>query len=176
MIDQDLTLLYSLARYHLPSHLRSKLDPGDLVQETMLRVHRSGRRFDDRSPGERISYLRSTLKTTLADFVRWFDRSKRSATRELPLSAEDADGQGLLDLPGDGTSPSQRALINEHVHRLEAAIQELPTGQRQAVLLHHIRGCSLVETAEAMNISKQAAAGLLRRGLQALRYRLRNLA
>jgi RNA polymerase sigma-70 factor (ECF subfamily) len=48
----------------------------------------------------------------------------------------------------------------------------LPTDQREAVHLHHLKKLRLSETARAMSRSTTSVAGLIRRGLKTLRTRL----
>ena len=55
---------------------------------------------------------------------------------------------------------------------LARGLATLPEGQRRAVEMHHLQGRSLVEIAEALGTTKAAVAGLLHRGLKALRVRL----
>lgn len=56
--------------------------------------------------------------------------------------------------------------------RLAEAVKQLPDAQRRAVELHHLEGRSLAEIADALGTTKPAIAGLLHRGLKALRARL----
>ena len=48
----------------------------------------------------------------------------------------------------------------------------MPEDQRQAVELHHLNGCSVAEVGDRLGRSKASVAGLLRRGLKALREHL----
>jgi RNA polymerase sigma-70 factor (ECF subfamily) len=56
--------------------------------------------------------------------------------------------------------------------RLANAIARLPESQRRAVEMHHLQGRSLAEIAETLGTTKPAIAGLLHRGLKALRNEL----
>jgi RNA polymerase sigma-70 factor (ECF subfamily) len=62
----------------------------------------------------------------------------------------------------------------EEVLRAAEAIETLPDGQRQAVVLYYFQGCSAAEIAEYLGRSTAAVAGLLHRGLKELRRRLDN--
>src|SRR5262249_10811992 len=88
-----------------------------------------------------------------------------------PSPDDPAAGAGER-LAADQTSPSGRAGRNEQLARLARALGALPDDQRRAVALHHLEGLSLEATAEAMGRSRPVAAGLIRRGLQALRVML----
>ena len=52
---------------------------------------------------------------------------------------------------------------------MTAALEELPDGQRQAVLLIHFEGLTVVEAAERAGISKVALKVRAHRGYRALR-------
>jgi RNA polymerase sigma-70 factor (ECF subfamily) len=55
---------------------------------------------------------------------------------------------------------------------LANCLQELPESQREALRLRYVEGASLKEISTAMGKSEMAVAGLLKRGLQALRNRM----
>ena len=78
-------------------------------------------------------------------------------------------------VPADQTSPSQIVLRSERARRLADALSELPEDQRVAVELHHLSGFKLAEVAEYMERTHASVAGLLRRGLKALRVHLEGL-
>jgi RNA polymerase sigma-70 factor (ECF subfamily) len=52
------------------------------------------------------------------------------------------------------------------------ALAALPENQRRAIELHHLEGLPLAEIAQQLGTTKAAVAGLLHRGLKALRARL----
>jgi RNA polymerase sigma-70 factor (ECF subfamily) len=56
---------------------------------------------------------------------------------------------------------------------LAQAVEALPEDQRLAVQMRHLDGASVAAIAEAMDKTPAAVAGLLRRGMQALRDELR---
>jgi RNA polymerase sigma-70 factor (ECF subfamily) len=88
----------------------------------------------------------------------------RKADLEEPL-----DGEPHLAME---SSPSQRVLAGEQAVLLAQSLEELPADQREAVRLRFLEGCSLAEIAERLSRSREAAAGLLKRGLFQLRSRL----
>jgi RNA polymerase sigma-70 factor (ECF subfamily) len=52
---------------------------------------------------------------------------------------------------------------------LAEALLRLPDDQRQAIELHHLQGLPLAETGRCLSRSREAVAGLVYRGLKALR-------
>jgi RNA polymerase sigma-70 factor (ECF subfamily) len=59
-----------LARIQLDSRLQGKLDPSDLVQETLLKAHQAieAQTFRWQSDAEMASWLRKVLANMLTDF------------------------------------------------------------------------------------------------------------
>src|SRR5262249_56306853 len=82
-----------LAGVQLDPRLRGKLDPSDVVQETLARAHEKGEQFRGRTEAERAAWLRQILATQLAAAVRrYLEAGKRDADRErsLPAAVEDS--------------------------------------------------------------------------------------
>jgi RNA polymerase sigma factor (sigma-70 family) len=73
------------------------------------------------------------------------------------------------------SSPSQQAERHERAVRLAEALAALPENQREAVVLRHWHGYSLVEIGERLGCTTAAVTGLLHRGLRNLRQRLHDL-
>src|SRR5215218_6169723 len=77
-----------LAKLHLDGRLRGKLDPADLVQQTMLRAVPQAQFLRSREPAAVAAWLRTILARTLADAVRHFDADKRAIDLERSLEAD----------------------------------------------------------------------------------------
>jgi RNA polymerase sigma-70 factor (ECF subfamily) len=163
MIDMEHRKLIALARKGIPAGLRAKVGAEDLVQEVLIRVARAAARFDDRAPEEQLAYLRRTFDTVLADALRRHTCGRRQSAHDLALA---------IDPPADHTSPSGLAARNEEHGLLYAALSTLADDQRRAIELHHLQGHSLEETASQMGRSWKSVAGLIRRGIAALRQQL----
>jgi RNA polymerase sigma-70 factor (ECF subfamily) len=166
--------LDTIARDRVPAHLRAKLDANDIVQDVLIKIHQARGKLEGRTEAETVSFLRKVFETTLADHIRRFDRAGRRASLERSLGTWLDDSAALPPpwLAAEQTSPSGRARRKEQLLRLAEALGALPENQRRAVELHHLKRLSLKETAAQMGISNHAAAGLIRRGLDALRERL----
>lgn len=163
-----------LARQAWPERLRGKLDPSDLVQETLLEAHAAEGRFQGATEAERMAWLRAILANNIADAIKRFGRARRDAGRERALEeALGASSLRLADcLAAAGRSPRSSAIRHEALLALACALDALPVDQRSAVELHHLQGLSLAETAERLERTVAAAAGLIHRGLKALRAQL----
>jgi RNA polymerase sigma-70 factor (ECF subfamily) len=160
-----------LAGMQLDERLRSKLDPSDIVQQTLLQAHRAIGDYRGRSDAEMAAWLRQILARNLAHAVRDFGRDKRNVNRERSLRAAVDASSARLEawLAAEQSSPSQQAQRNEQVLELCNALEQLPDAQREAVQLHYWQGCTLNEIAERLERTPAAAAGLLKRGMRKLR-------
>ena len=163
-----------LARVHLDSRLRGKLDPADVVQQALLRAYTAWPGLINPDRPVLLAWLRRILARTLADAVKHYDRDKRAVDLERSLEADlDRSASGLAGwLAADQTSPSQAAERNEELLRLADALAALPEPQREVVVLKHLRGWTLQRIAEHLGRTVPAVASLLRRGLEDLRRRL----
>lgn len=160
-----------LARLHLDSRLRGKLEPSDLVQQTLLQAYQALEQFRGRSDAELAAWLRQILARALAQAVRDFARLRRDVARERSLEAALADSSARLDawLAAEQSSPSQQAQRNEEALRLAEALEQLPEAQREALVLQHWQGWSLAQIGVHLGRTPAAVAGLIKRGLKHLR-------
>lgn len=129
---------------------------------------------------------RSRLLTWLAGIVINRARSeRRREIRSVPLSsltrsdrwpgqAANDDTEGW-ELRVDEATPEQLLLEREARSRFDAAVWELPEGQRSVVLLRAFRGASPEETCQFLDISDAAQRVRLCRARATLRDALREL-
>ena len=167
--------LLLLARMRLDLRLRGKLDASDVVQQTLLEAHQARRQFCGTTEAEEAAWLRQILSRNLANAVRDLLRDKRDVRREQSLEAAIEESSRRLEgwLAAEQSSPSERAARHEQGVRLAAALAGLPEAQREALTLHHLEGRPLEEVARLVGRSREAVAGLIKRGLRQLRHRLR---
>jgi RNA polymerase sigma-70 factor (ECF subfamily) len=160
-----------LARLQMGSELRGKVDPSDVVQETLLNAHRQRQQFRGTTQAEKAAWLRRILAGTLADALRRLYADKRDAGREQSLQAALDQSSRRLEafLAADVPSPSEHARHDEQAMRLAAALAQLPDAQREAIELRHCQGWSIDAISNHMDRTPGAVAGLLKRGLKQLR-------
>ena len=173
-LEQFRDYLRLLARLQLDARLRGKLDPSDLVQQTLLKAHQAQGQFRGASTAEQAAWLRQILARTLANAIRDYTRAKRDVTleRSLQTSLEQSSARLEAWLVANEASPSEMAQRNEQLLGLAQAMSGLPEAMREVLLLKHCQGWSVAEIGDHLGRSRASVASLLRRGLKHLREHL----
>jgi RNA polymerase sigma-70 factor (ECF subfamily) len=158
-----------MARLQLEPKLRGRVDPSDVVQQSLLKAHEKRAQFRGRTEAERLAWLRTILVNQLADAVRQLGPKFGvwECSLEEGLERSSVRLESLLAAKGD--SPSREAMHQERLLRLAHALNSLPDEQRTALELKHLHARSVSEISLAMGRSRAAVASLLYRGLRNLR-------
>jgi len=156
-----------LARLQLDPRLQGKLDPSDVVQETLLRAHAKRDQFRGKTDAELAAWLRRILANELTDGLRRYGLGGRDVGLKRGLEESAARLEALVE--GSTDSPGQQTVRHEELLQLSEAMDGLPEDQRKAIELKHLHGWSVEKIAKQMGRGKTAVGGLLRRGLRKLR-------
>ena len=162
-------LMYTAERALGPG-LRRRCDPGDIVQEAYAAATRGFLAFEGGSEPEFSAWITTILRTQIAAALRHHKAQTRDWQRERELV--EADGSATVtwfEPIAKDSSPSQRYICGENALKLLKVLRDLPEDQRLAVQMRYLDGEKLAEIAERMQRSPDAVAGLIRRGLTALR-------
>jgi RNA polymerase sigma-70 factor (ECF subfamily) len=167
--------LLLLARLQLGRRAQGKLEPSDVVQQTLLEAHRKREQFRGSTDAERAGWLRQMLAFNLADALRHLGRDKRDAGRERSLEQELEQSSIRLGswLAAEQSSPSEHAVRHEEAVRVARSLAGLAEANREAVVLRYYEGLSLDEISTRLGRTPAAVAGLLKRGLKQMRELLR---
>lgn len=131
----------------------------DVVQETLLTVHRARQTYD---PNRSFSaWLRTIAQRRAIDGLR---RQSHHGVREVhaPFAYENH--------PDPGRNPEEAA--NRHAVRLDSAVSALPASQREAVQHLALQEQSLADAAVATGRTRGALKVNLHRALKTLRAQL----
>jgi RNA polymerase sigma-70 factor (ECF subfamily) len=160
---------------HLDPRLRRRFDYSDLVHETVLRAQQALGDFRGTSQEEMLRWLRKILLNQLRDQVRREHTQKHDVAREQSLNAAAADSSVRLELflAAASASPSQKLERQQFVLRLasalDAALEQLPEAQRDAIVLNKLQGLPIKEIARRLERTVKAVRLLLYHGLRRLR-------
>jgi len=130
----------------------------DIVQNVFVSLHRARHTYRPERPFH--PWINAVMRNAVVDYIR--DRQRR-AQREISLEADGVPEPAVNAVAGDG--PREPVLSDE----LATALEGLPDGQRQAVLLIHFEGLTVVEAAKRAGVSKAALKVRAHRGYRALR-------
>lgn len=124
----------------------------DVVQDAFAAIYR---RFGDhvQNVDSVLGYLRTAVLNSARDTLR----RRKTAEKYLPAPAADA------------ASAEVEALESEERRRVAEAMRELPSRQREVVVLRYWAGLSEAEIAAAMGISKGTVKSTASRALAALK-------
>ena len=143
----------------------------DVIQETYSDAIRGFAAAGDLNSINKFrNWLARVAMNRFVALLRHHTRQKRGGNHKR-VDASERSSVALLALLADeeGTTASQEAATTEAIDHLFRCIEQLNESQQEAVLFHHIRQCSLQETASAMDKSKEAVRGLLDRARKQLR-------
>jgi RNA polymerase sigma-70 factor, ECF subfamily len=150
--------------------LRHEDDALDAVQDAMLQLARS---YASRSIEEWKPLFYRILQNRIRDLQR--RRTVRARFLSwLPASSTEPDeGDDPIARSADSRpEPGRRLELDEAMHALEHALQELPQRQQQAFLLRNLEGLDVEQTATAMSCSQGSVKTHYFRALQTLRAKL----
>jgi RNA polymerase sigma-70 factor (ECF subfamily) len=142
--------------------LRDEAAAEDVVQDVFMHLWRRPSAFDP-SRGSLTSYVSMLARSRALD--RWRTRTARDSAVERS-AAEARVNQS------DHESAAEPVIRRESSMRLLGALEELPTDQRDAVLLAYGRGLTAPEIARATNIPLGTAKSRVRLGLRKARESL----
>lgn len=139
-------------------HTRDYARAEDVVQQTMLQVHRARGRFE---PGAHV------LPWAFAIARRLLIDQHRKTGREVVAPTDDDSAVQLL--VALDASADDVAIAKETAARITAALEELPENQRVAFELIKQDGLSVAEAAEALGTTVAAVKLRAHRAYEALR-------
>ena len=119
-----------LARVQLASQPGARIDPSDMVQQTLLEAFQKREQFRGANDAEWAGWLRTILARNVADALRAQGRLKRDVRRERSLEQEMAESSARLGawLAAEGPSPSEHAQRDEQAIRLADALSHARAG------------------------------------------------
>jgi RNA polymerase sigma-70 factor, ECF subfamily len=139
----------------------------DLGQDAMERALKAIATVPVSTADKFDGWLSSILINRVREVHRHETRGKRD-NRSVEF-IEDLDPEVT---PTKQKSPSQNAATNEATVKLWKAIFELPKDQKRAVVRMQLDGLSVAEVADEMGKTPEAVAGLLQRGIAAIKAQL----
>lgn len=148
--------------------LKNHEDAEEVTQDTFLRARRGLEAF--RGDAAFSTWLYQ-IATNLAHNRYWFWwRRGRHAAVSLDASVSPEAGMTLADvLPDEEPDPGKKALTQELVERVEAAMGRLSPAHREILTLRNVRDLSYEEIAALLNLSLGTVKSRIARAREALK-------
>jgi RNA polymerase sigma-70 factor (ECF subfamily) len=172
LLERHQGRLRRMIALRIDPRLAARLDPSDVVQETLAEADRRLDAYLRDRPLPFYPWLRQIAWDRLVEQHRRHVRAaRRSVAREEGrppgLSSESA-AELAAHLLGRGESPSAGVRRREVEARVRAALEALPS-DREVLLLRYVEQLSAREVAAVLKISEEAAKKRALRALQRLR-------
>ena len=164
-----------LATTQLNARLRARVSPSDLVQETMLAVHRDIGQFRGHSEREFLAWLRQILIHCLHHAVETHVTAKKRDVRcevsiDQAAAALDRSASRLANcLVDPGPSPSDALRQRERSVALADQLARLKPAYRDVIVLRNLQGLAFDEVAERMNRKPGSVRMLWLRAMEKLK-------
>ena len=165
-----------LATIQLDQRLRRRMNPSDLVQETMLAAHRDFTSFRGGSEREFLAWLRQVLINCLHHAVDvHLKAKKRDVRREISIEqvslALDRSVVNFAQVLADpGVSPSASMRRREGAVALADQLARLKPEYRDVIVLRNLQGLSFEEIAERMDRKTGAVRMLWLRAIEKFKH------
>ncbi len=154
LYERYLSVVYKRVRYSIPER-----DVEDVTQEIFMAALRSLRSF--KGDSQFSTWLRVLVKRRIVDYYR----RRNPHETELEFDVSEAD-----QLMPEAVAITHGNLDEQIV--LRRAMQALPEGYREILLLRFAEGLQFNEIAQLRGQSLEAAKSLFRRAIEALRRQL----
>ncbi len=140
-------------------------DAEEVAQDALVRAYRAIGGY----PADRVAALRLRpwLASITVNLAR--NRRRRADDRRPPLALEPMLDAGFELSDAKAANPAAIAAHREAVDSLAATLLLLPPAVRVAVVLRHVDGLSVAETAEALGRPEGTVKAQVSRGLERLR-------
>lgn len=166
--------LRRMVALRLDRRLASRVDPSDIVQESLAEAHQQLSDYLVRRPLPFYAWLRQFAWERVAkQYERHVRAQRRSVTREeAPPLPDESVAQLAHRLIASATSPSRRLLREELRDRVRTALACLKPHDREVLVLRYLEGLSNSETAAVLGIGESTVGMRHLRALERLRVLL----
>jgi RNA polymerase sigma-70 factor (ECF subfamily) len=163
--------LRRMVALRLDRRLAARVDPSDIVQESLAEAHQRLSDYVRDRPLPFYAWLRQFAWERVAkEYERHVKAQRRSVTREAPPPLPDESvGQLAQRLIASATSPSRHRLRAELRDRVRAALSCLNPHDREMLVLRYLEGLSNAEAAAVLGLAENTAGMRHLRALERLR-------
>jgi RNA polymerase sigma-70 factor (ECF subfamily) len=174
LLQRHRNRLRRMLAVHMDPRLRARIDPSDIIQDTLLRASQKLQDYLRDRPLPFYPWLRQIAWDQLIQLHRrHLGAYKRTAAREATQVRDSRAGRTMMNLAeqlaASVTSPSARMAQDELRHRMRAALVRLPQTESDVLVLRYLEQLTIKEIAVVLGITEAAAGKRHFRGLERLR-------
>ena len=155
LLSEQRDYLRRLLEARMEPRLRQRVDPSDIIQETLLVASRRIDDYLDRRPTTFRLWLRRKTLERLVDARRKHFALKRAADRESPLN--DASSLAIARHVMS-ERPSELAMRRELGDQVRDAMQSLAESDREILILRNVEHLTNTEVAQLLDIDQKTAS------------------
>jgi RNA polymerase sigma-70 factor (ECF subfamily) len=168
--------LRRMIEVRLDARLLTRLDPSDVVQETLAEGFRQWEAYLKNQPLPFYAWLRGIAWNRLVDLQRRHIKSQRRSIdrehAENPQLSDQSLNQFARQLLHRGGSPSEQIEKKELQDRVRQALAALSEMDRDVLLLRHLEQLSVAEVAQVLQVPEGTIKSRHYRALQRLKSAL----
>jgi len=168
LFARNLPPLVAFIRSRAGKAIAARESAVDIAQSVFREVLQDADNIVLHGEGAFRNWLFQQATRKVLDRARFHGRERRDIAKEVVLPEPGPAADALLACYASIATPSQHAVAREELQRFEAAVQQLPDNQRDAVTMSRLLGLDYAQIAEQMQTSESAVRGLVARGLAAL--------
>jgi RNA polymerase sigma-70 factor (ECF subfamily) len=148
--------LKKLVAVRMDARLSKRIDPSDVVQDTLLTAEKRLEEFLENPTVPMYTWLRSMALDRLADlYRRHVVAQRRSVTREHPWAQAISNASEMLlaaQLQGTSSTPSQHLMRDELIRRVRNLLGRMEDVDREIIIMRHLEGMKIGEIASVLQM------------------------
>jgi len=176
LMDRHRDRLKRMVAVHLDPRVKARVDPSDVVQETLIIAYGRLPAYLQQQPIPFYPWLRQIAWNRLVDLHRLHVKaSKRSVKREEDLEmalSTHSTHQLARKLLANGLGPAEGAMREELRRRMKTALARLPASYRTVLVMRQLERLSTSEIAAALGIAEGTVKSRHFRALERIRVLL----
>jgi RNA polymerase sigma-70 factor (ECF subfamily) len=172
LLERQRARLRQMIAVRIDSRVATRVDPSDVVQETLAEAARKLPDYLKDRPLPFYPWLRRIAWERLVHLhIRHVEAQKRSVKREghQGLALPDRSAMQLADrLAASGTTPSGNLIRTELRKRVRAALDRMEPHDREVIVLWHLEQLSVNEIAAVLAMTESGVKSRHRRAVERL--------
>ena len=160
VFNQYRPYLLFIANRELDPALAGRTSPSDVVQDTVVRLHKNIEAFTGESEAELKAWLRTSLRNTIKDNRRFHLQKKRSVAKEAFSSNSNLEDSG---------TPSKMLQSKERLSAVEKGLKALSVKDQEVLRLRHEEGLAFSKIGEKLGVSGDVARMTWGRAIEKLK-------